>query len=138
MIVPERTYWPSPRFTPSRLPALSRPFLLDEPAFLCAIGYSWDSALGAAGLRVRFGLSSAAAFGSSAALALGFAARVARFGLSAASALAAAAFLAGAAFLVAAAFFAGAAFAGFSAFSDFAGAVASALDVLPDALISSM
>src|SRR5680860_943742 len=52
MLVPARTYWPSPRFTPSRLPALSRPFLLDEPAFLCAMGYSFDSAF-LAGLRRR-------------------------------------------------------------------------------------
>src|SRR5687767_5538233 len=106
MIVPDRTYWPSPRLTPSRLPALSRPFLLDEPAFLCAIDYSWDSALGAAALRVRFGLSSAAAaLGlSAAALAFGLVVRVARFGLSAVSAFAEAAFLA-------------AAFSGLSAFA---------------------
>src|SRR5687767_3015186 len=53
MIVPERTYWPSPRLTPSRCPALSRPFLLDEPAFLCAMCYSSAVAVSAflAGLR---------------------------------------------------------------------------------------
>src|SRR5688500_1565423 len=88
MIVPDRTYWPSPRLTPSRLPALSRPFLLDEPAFLCAIDYSFDSAFlaglrrrgagfagassvasafAAAGLRVRFGFSAASASGAASA-----------------------------------------------------------------------
>src|ERR671915_1534136 len=51
MIVPDRTNWPSPRLTPSRLPALSRPFLLDEPAFLCAICYSFASSFFAVGLR---------------------------------------------------------------------------------------
>src|SRR5438552_15903352 len=40
MIVPASTCWPSPRLTPSRWPTLSRPFLLDEPAFLCAMRYS--------------------------------------------------------------------------------------------------
>src|SRR4029079_1266253 len=37
MIVPDRTSRPSPRYTPSRCPTLSRPFLLLLPAFLCAI-----------------------------------------------------------------------------------------------------
>src|SRR6476619_7238486 len=66
MIVPEWTNCPSPRLTPRRLPALSRPFLLDEPAFLCAIGYSSVSGSGvafafeAAGLRVRFGFGASA------------------------------------------------------------------------------
>src|SRR5574338_347189 len=37
MIVPASTCCPSPRLTPSRCPAESRPFLLLLPAFLCAI-----------------------------------------------------------------------------------------------------
>ena len=37
MIDPDVTSWPSPALTPSRWPALSRPFLTLEPAFLCAI-----------------------------------------------------------------------------------------------------
>src|SRR6187401_3403925 len=88
MIVPERTKCPSPRFTPRRLPALSRPFLLDEPAFLCAMNQSSDSAF--FGVRRRgadFGFSSVpAAF---AARVFGFAADAAFawvvFGFSAAA-----------------------------------------------------
>src|SRR5918992_2869625 len=68
MIVPASTSCPSPRLTPSRLPALSRPFLLDEPAFLCAMA-SYVSLLGVVRLRA------AAAFA-----ALGFAG--AAFGLA--------------------------------------------------------
>src|SRR6187551_3592063 len=82
MIVPERTKCPSPRFTPRRLPALSRPFLLDEPAFLCAMNQSSDSAF--FGVRRRgagFGFSSVPA---------AFAARV--FGFAADAAFAGVAF----------------------------------------------
>src|SRR4029078_2314989 len=37
MIVPACTAWPSPALMPSRCPTLSRPFLTEPPAFLCAI-----------------------------------------------------------------------------------------------------
>src|SRR6267142_1951677 len=39
MIEPAFTSWPSPAFTPSRWPTLSRPFLTLPPAFLWAMGY---------------------------------------------------------------------------------------------------
>src|SRR5687768_17862417 len=42
MIAPARTASPSPAFTPRRWPALSRPFLTLEPAFLWAIGQSFE------------------------------------------------------------------------------------------------
>src|SRR6202142_2455621 len=38
MIEPAGTSWPSPAFTPSRWPTLSRPFFEPEPAFLWAMG----------------------------------------------------------------------------------------------------
>ena len=38
MIEPAGTSWPSPAFTPSRWPTLSRPFLTLPPAFLWAMG----------------------------------------------------------------------------------------------------
>src|SRR5688572_13215440 len=41
MIEPADTSWPSPAFTPRRWPTLSRPFFELEPAFLCAIDYSF-------------------------------------------------------------------------------------------------
>src|SRR5688572_18871737 len=41
MIAPARTASPSPALTPRRWPALSRPFLTLEPAFLWAIGQSF-------------------------------------------------------------------------------------------------
>src|SRR5688500_12081548 len=79
MIEPAGTIWPSPAFTPSRWPTLSRPFLTLPPAFLWAIvGYS--SFL----VRPRFGVASLSAsalarvlvfFGAAAsAFAFGFAA----------------------------------------------------------------
>src|SRR5258708_2648473 len=37
MIVPACTAWPSPALMPRRWPTLSRPFLTEPPAFLCAI-----------------------------------------------------------------------------------------------------
>src|SRR4051794_29008971 len=40
MIAPAWTAWPSPAFIPSRWPTLSRPFLTEPPAFLCAIDRS--------------------------------------------------------------------------------------------------
>src|SRR5580765_2349971 len=83
MIEPAGTSWPSPAFTPSRCPTLSRPFLTLPPAFLWAIAYL---SFGAAFLVVLssaaealaagfFGAPLAAvAFGSSlAAVAFGFA-----------------------------------------------------------------
>src|SRR6476619_1670436 len=40
MIVPACTAWPSPALMPSRWLTLSRPFLTEPPAFLCAIDRS--------------------------------------------------------------------------------------------------
>src|SRR4029079_9460300 len=40
MIAPACTAWPSPALMPSRWPTLSRPFLTEPPAFLCAIDRS--------------------------------------------------------------------------------------------------
>src|SRR3989337_1439371 len=42
MIEPAGTSWPSPALTPRRWPALSRPFLTLEPAFLWAMGQSFE------------------------------------------------------------------------------------------------
>src|SRR5260221_11382143 len=56
MIEPAGTSWPSPAFTPSRWPTLSRPFLTLPPAFLWAIGYL------SFGARVVFGAAFGAAF----------------------------------------------------------------------------
>src|SRR5688572_29507204 len=100
MIVPLRTYCPSPRLTPSRLPALSRPFLLDEPAFLCAIGYSLDSAFLAVLRRRAAGFAGASSVASALSAAFVAAGLRVRFGFSAVSASAdASAFSAFAAFL---------------------------------------
>src|SRR5207244_10835859 len=71
MIEPAGTSWPSPAFTPSRWPTLSRPFLTLPPAFLWAIAYL------SFGARVVFGAAFGPAFAvvfSSAAdaLAVGF------------------------------------------------------------------
>src|SRR5260221_1345954 len=56
MIEPAGTSWPSPAFTPSRWPTLSRPFLTLPPAFLWAIAYL------SFGARVVFGSAFGAAF----------------------------------------------------------------------------
>src|SRR5580765_7508703 len=56
MIEPAGTSWPSPAFTPSRCPTLSRPFLTLPPAFLWAIAYL------SFGARVVFGAAFGAAF----------------------------------------------------------------------------
>src|SRR5688572_17015202 len=96
MIAPAVAACPSPIFTPSRWPTLSRPFLTLPPAFLCAIA-DYPSFLVVRGLAAR-GLA-ARGFGvgfSSAVLAASAAfARVAGFfaGVALASVLVAPAFV---------------------------------------------
>ena len=82
MIEPAGTSWPSPAFTPSRWPTLSRPFLTLPPAFLCAIG-SYSSFLVARFGALFFGAALASAASAAFALAVVF------FGAALASALAA-------------------------------------------------
>src|SRR6266404_250586 len=95
MIEPAGTSWPSPAFTPSRWPTLSRPFLTLPPAFLWAIAYLSFVA------RVVFGAAFGAAFlvvlsSAADAMAAGFfgAAFAADFGAALAGAVFASAFAA--------------------------------------------
>ena len=62
MIEPAGTSWPSPAFTPSRWPTLSRPFFELEPAFLWAISVTRPSSRGwsswpAAGFGAAFSVA---------------------------------------------------------------------------------